>query len=331
MIAGLHFQSRAKQYRIKKMNLGFFMMPVHPPEKDRTLCFDEDLEFIERADALGFTEGWVGHHESLAWEPIAASDVFLSAALQRTKKIRLGTGVVIMPQTHPARVASSIAMLDHLSHGRVNFGFGQGGVPTDWELYNLPDGKTQGLMTVEALDMVLKIWSSNPPFECNGRFWNVKIQGQNPDIEMGQMVKPFQKPHPPIATSIIKPKSMGATMAGERGYIPISSNLVPSNTVVEHWKTYCEGARSAGKPEPDRSIWRVSRNIFIGETDKQAWDFANNSVFWPFVRLPDQTDQPVENDRRDEARSKHAGWGVTREYALNELCIIGDVTRSRAS
>ncbi len=66
------------------------MMPVHPPEKDRTQCFNEDLEFIELAESLGFVEGWVGNHESLPWEPIAGNDIFLSAAFQRTKNHTAG-------------------------------------------------------------------------------------------------------------------------------------------------------------------------------------------------------------------------------------------------
>ena len=72
------------------MQLGFFMMPLHPPEKSRTECFAEDLEFVVHADELGFTEGWIGQHHTLEWEPIPSNDVFIAYCLPQTKNIRLG-------------------------------------------------------------------------------------------------------------------------------------------------------------------------------------------------------------------------------------------------
>ena len=107
------------------------MMPLHPPEKDRTECFAEDVDFIVRADQLGFTEAWIGQHHTVAWEPIPSNDLFIAHVLPQTKQIRLGTGVSIMPQHHPVNVAVRLAFLDHLSKGRINCGFGQGGVATE--------------------------------------------------------------------------------------------------------------------------------------------------------------------------------------------------------
>ena len=144
------------------------MMPVHPPEKDRTQCFEEDIELVVRADELGFTEAWIGQHCTLAWEPIPSNDVFVANVLPRTKNIRLGSGVTLIPHHHPANVALRLALLDHLSRGRINCAFGQSGVPTDWELFDLPDPKTQGLMTLEGIDMVLKLWESEAPFDIKG-------------------------------------------------------------------------------------------------------------------------------------------------------------------
>ena len=69
------------------MDLGIFMMPVHPPEKDRTQCFEEDIELIVLADELGFAEAWIGQHHSVAWEPIPSNDVFIANLLPRTKNI----------------------------------------------------------------------------------------------------------------------------------------------------------------------------------------------------------------------------------------------------
>ena len=307
------------------MNLGFFMMPLHPPAKDRTQCFDEDLEFVERAEDLGFVEGWVGNHESLLWEPIAGNDIFISAAFQRTKTIRLGPGVIIMPHNHPVKVASTIALLDHLSHGRMYFGYGQSGVPTDMELFNLTDPKIQGLMTVECLDMVLKLWTTPPPFEFEGQFWTIKNQSVVPEFGIGELLQPLQKPHPPIGTSIVRGPSMGAKMAGERGYMPLSTNLVTPKTVKAHWESYAEGALEASQTEADRSIWRVCRNVFIGDSDEEAFEFACNSALGDsfmylrnlFAHYKMLDLMKADPDTPDDQ--------VDREYLIKNLCISGTV------
>ena len=181
---------------------------------------------------------------------------------RRRKNIRLGTGVTIITQHHPANVAVRLAYLDHLAKGRLNVGFGQGGVPTDWALFDLPDPRTQGLMTLEAMDIVLKLWQEDGPFEFKGDYWNVKLDEKVPELGLGQVLKPYQKPHPPIAMSIVREESMAATTGGRRGFIPISINMAPPHKVKRQWELYCEGALEAGR-EPDRSEWRISRSIFV--------------------------------------------------------------------
>ncbi len=307
------------------MKLGLFMMPLHPPEKSRTQCFEEDIELIVRADALGFTEAWIGQHHTVAWEPIPSNDVFIANVLPRTKNIRLGTGVSIIPQHHPVNVAVRLAFLDHLSHGRINCGFGQGGVPTDWGLFELPDPKTQGLMTVEGIDMILKLWQAEAPFDFKGKFWHIKIENPNRALGIGELLKPYQKPHPPIAMSVVKGTSMAGRMAGQRGYMPLSTNLVPGPTVAEHWQTYCAGAEEANRPAPDRDIWRVSRSIYVGESNDEAWNHTFNGTFarsFDYLIEVLKSMNMLHLMKHDPSTPDDA---VTPEYLMKHLCIIGDV------
>ena len=307
------------------MKLGIFMMPLHPPEKDRTECFEEDIELVVHADGLGFTEVWVGQHSTMAWEQIPSNDVFIANVLPRTKNIRLGPGVTLIPHHHPANVALRLALLDHLSRGRLNCAFGQSGVPNDWTLYGVPDPKTQGLMTVEGIDLVLKLWESEAPFDFQGQFWHLKVPDSQPELGIGTMLKPYQKPHPPIGMSVVKGDSMAARMAGQRGYMPISTNLVPAATVRQHWETYCAGAAEAGLPQPNRSLWRISRSIYVGESNEEARErtmkgpFADSFDYMIHVLAKANMlhlckDDP---DRPDEE--------MTPEYFLKKICIIGDV------
>ena len=101
-----------------EMKVGIFMMPVHPPEKDRTECFEEDLELVVLADRLGYTEAWIGQHFSVPWEPIPSNDIFIANALPRTKSIIFGTGVTLIQYHHPVNAALRLAYLDHLSRAR---------------------------------------------------------------------------------------------------------------------------------------------------------------------------------------------------------------------
>ena len=180
-------------------------------------------------------------------------------------------------------------------------------------------------MTLEGIDMVLKLWQAEAPFDFKGQFWRIRIENPNPDVALGPMLKPYQKPHPPIAMSVVKGTSMGARTAGERGYMPVSTNVVPAATVAQHWQTYYAGAEGAGRPAPDRSIWGVSRSIFVGESKGDAWDFAVNSTFgrsWNYmikiVKAANLLDiMKLHPDMSDDE--------VTLEYVLENLCIIGDV------
>lgn len=307
------------------MNLGLFMMPMHPPEKDRTVCFEEDLELVVLADQLGYSEAWVGQHYSVAWEPIPANDLFIANALPRTQQIRFGTGVTLVPLHHPTNIAVRLAYLDHLARGRLMCGFGQSGIKTDLSLFDLPtDPSILGLMTVEGIDMVLKLWQSDPPFDLKGDFWRIRIDETDPTIGRGLILKPYQKPHPPIAMSVMKGYSMAARMAGQRGYMPLSTNLVPVATLAQHWETYCAGAKEAGRPAPDRARWRVARNIFVGESKDAALDFARHSAFGRSFAYLIKLIGPggLTNLKSDPTMPDTA---VTVDYCVNELAIVGDV------
>src|SRR3990172_2071676 len=101
------------------MHLGLFMMPLHPPSRPLADTLDEDLELLVEADRLGYTDAWIGEHQTLAWEAIPAREIFISKALPLPRPIRLGRGVVLLQQRHPPYVANRIALLDHLARGRL--------------------------------------------------------------------------------------------------------------------------------------------------------------------------------------------------------------------
>ena len=115
-----------------RLRAGIFLAPFHPVDENPTLAIERDFELIEHLDRLGYDEAWIGEHHSAGYEIIASPELFIAAAAERTRHIRLGTGVVVAALPPPARcVADRMQQLDHQTRGRVMFGVGPGALPSD--------------------------------------------------------------------------------------------------------------------------------------------------------------------------------------------------------
>ena len=117
------------------MKYSMFMMPVHPPGRNVTETLQEDREAIILADRLGYSEAFVGEHVTDAAESITSSMIFLASLISETRHIKLGTGTLNLPNSHPAAIAGQVAMLDHLAKGRLIMGISPGGLMSDAEMF----------------------------------------------------------------------------------------------------------------------------------------------------------------------------------------------------
>jgi len=258
------------------MKHAMFVMPIHDPRKPLAQCYDEDLELAVKCEELGFSDFWVGEHHSSTYENIVMPEVFLGKVLGMTSTIRVGPAPVCLQYHHPVHVASRLAFLDHLSHGRLNVCFGPGAVPTDMEVYGV-DPKDTGARVVEAIDMILKIWSSAPPYEIDGKFWKVRLRDTvNTELGIGALHKPLQQPYPPIFVPSISRASRGLQAAAARGFRPISHHMIHSDVLADQWQTYRDGAEAAGRTA-QASDWCVSRNIFVADTTDEAQRVAREN------------------------------------------------------
>ena len=258
------------------MQLGMFMMPLHPIERPLDVLLAENIDKAVIAERLGFAELWVGEHFSIKTEPIPAPLMFMTALLDKTKNMKLGTGVVCLPEHHPAMVAAEVSMFDHLSKGRLLFGIGPGGAPSDFELFKTTDGKARNAAMMESIDMILDMWSHGPPYDIRGEYWDIRIaESVMPEFGVGYIWPPYQQPHPPIAMSAMSPFSGSVRTAGERGWSPISAGFIPAYSVASHWEMYQKGCEAAGRAA-DGNNWRVARNIFISEDAQEARDHVED-------------------------------------------------------
>lgn len=255
------------------MKLGYFMMPLHHIDRDYHTTLTEDIEAIVLADELGYSEAWVGEHYSSAVEQITSPLMFHANLINRTKQIKFATGVMCLPQYHPAVSAGQAAMFDHLSDGRFIMGVGPGGLLSDFELFGVLD-KDRMEMMEEALDAMLELWATEPPYKIQGKHWTIDMkEWTHHDIKLGYVPKPLQQPHPPVAISAMSPNSGSLTFAGGRGYIPVSANFIASWSLKTHWPTYAAGAAATGQTA-DAENWHVARSIFVDETDAAAAKFV---------------------------------------------------------
>jgi alkanesulfonate monooxygenase SsuD/methylene tetrahydromethanopterin reductase-like flavin-dependent oxidoreductase (luciferase family) len=253
--------------------LGMFTMPFHHPTKNYAQLLGEDREAVILADRLGFSEAYVGEHFSSWSERITSPLIFLATVIPLTRQIRLGTGVLNLPQVHPGLVAAHAAMFDQLSGGRFIMGIGPGGLVSDIEMFDVGQAELRPQMVQESIEIVLKLWAQDPPYEINGRFWKFALkEAVWPEFKVGYIPRPLQQPHPPIALSIITPNSSSAKVAGERGWIPVSGNFFHKRYLRGHWEKYVEGCEAAGR-RPDPGVWRVSRSVLVTETDAEAEEY----------------------------------------------------------
>ena len=264
------------------MDLGLFTMPSHPPERSLSEGHEWDLQVLRWADELGFKEAWIGEHHTAPWEPHPSPDLLVAQAIKETKNIRLGPGGFLLPYHHPAELANRIAMLDHISKGRLNFGVAASGLPSDWAMFNV-DGMSgeNRLMTREALDIILKLWTDPNPFDYKGKYWHV-TKTETMFGTLRPHLVPFQKPHPPIGVAGLSKNSDTLKLAGERGYIPMSLNLNPAY-VGSHWDAVEEGARRGGR-KANRADWRLVREVFVAETDSEAMRLSVGAMMGRMMR-----------------------------------------------
>jgi len=306
------------------MNLGFFTMPIHPLTKDWRLSLAEDREAFMLADELGFTEGFCGEHSTDAAENITSCVVFLASLVGRIKQMKLGTGTVNLPNTHPARVAAEIAMLDHLLDGKFLFGISPGGLPSDAEAFGTLD-QNRMEMFVECIEQVLEIWRSEPPYNIKGKYWQVSTERTMlPEIGQGVLPKPLQRPHPPIVGTVVAPYSKGVALAAARGWDPISANFLMPKWVATHWPSYAEGCAMGNRPA-DPANWRVAKSIFVADDEATARAYAmgpNSPYRFYFSQLVQKMKKAgrAELFKKDRAASDDS---VTVDGVLEDLVICG--------
>ncbi len=244
------------------LRFGMFMGPFHAMNLDPTYALERDLQLMVHLDRLGFDEAWIGEHHSGGFEIIPAPEVFIAAAAERTKHIRLGTGVKSLPYHHPFVVAETMAQLDHMTRGRVMFGAGPGALPSDATMIGLAPVNMRPRMD-EALDCIIRLLKGETVTHKTDWFELVEAR-----LSVGC----YTQPHMEIALASIRSPS-GALAAGRHGAGMLVLSGVDDDSLRHHmanWKIYEDSCAEHGH-KADRSRWQFAIQLHLAETREQAW------------------------------------------------------------
>jgi alkanesulfonate monooxygenase SsuD/methylene tetrahydromethanopterin reductase-like flavin-dependent oxidoreductase (luciferase family) len=308
------------------MKLGYFTMPLHLVGRDWRETLAEDREAVLLAEQLGYEEAFIGEHVTDLAETITSCLIFIAALAHDTKRIKLGSGTVNLANRHPAATAAEIALVDTLLEGRFILGVGPGGLPSDAEMMQTMD-EDRNAIFVESMDHMIALWTQEPPYRLQGKRWRLSTERTwTPDLGMGGMLKPFQKPHPPIVVTAILPASNGIAAAAARGWTPISANFVHPWVIKTHWPKYAEGCARAGRAARAQD-WRVAKSIFVADdeaTVRRMTRDADNPFAYYFRNLQRKAQRTRGNAffKHDPAVPDEA---ITDEYLVSQLLIAGTV------
>ena len=277
-----------------KLRFGAFIAPFHPIDENPTLAIQRDLELVEWLDQLGYDEAWIGEHHSASYELIASPEVFIAAAAERTKHIRLGTGVSSLPYHHPFMLADRINQLDHMTRGRVMFGVGPGALSSDAYMMGIPIDRQRDMMD-EALAVLVRLLRGEEVSHESDWFKLNRARLQ---------MSPYSRPSVEIAVaSQVSPT--GARAAGTHGLGLLSLGATSDggfNALASNWAIAEDLAKDSGKTM-HRAAWRLVGPMHIAETKEQAMaDVRFGLEKWLFYFreianlpiVPDTDGDPVE-------------------------------------
>ena len=251
-----------------RIGFGAFLAPHHPIGEHPMLQFRRDLDFAEHLDKLGYDEFWCGEHHSSGWEMIGSPEMFLAAAAERTKRIKLATGVVSLPYHHPFNVAQRMVQLDHMSGGRAIFGTGPGALSSDAYVLGI-DPMVQRDRQDEAIGVIRRLMAGERVTAESDWFTlrNAALQ-----------ILPLQEEMPFVTASQISPSGM--TLAGKHGIgvISIGSMSEEGLTALPTQWSFAEDAAKKHGKTVNRKDWRVLLSWHIAETREKAREEAGKGL-----------------------------------------------------
>jgi alkanesulfonate monooxygenase SsuD/methylene tetrahydromethanopterin reductase-like flavin-dependent oxidoreductase (luciferase family) len=263
------------------MKWGVFSLSQIPDQSKRVASFDADMRLFELAEELGYDKIWIAEHLFSTYGVVTSTQVYAAAIAQRTRRVRIGTAVVVVPFNHPLRTASDFALIDILSHGRLDFGVGRAYQPHEFRGLGVSMDQSRA-MFAEGLEIVLKAWTEER-ITYQGKYWTI------PDpVEV--LPKPVQTPHPPVYQAAISPESF-ETAARDGWHLQLATPFTyrtyrerwmdALETSCRRWETLC---REQGR-DPQAAERMLLVPFFVDEDGRRAREIYGPRVEWFYAKV----------------------------------------------
>ncbi len=246
-----------------------------------TALFDDHLDEIVHAEDLGFDEAWFAEHHYNNDAVTPVPNLFVAALSQRTGRLRLGNMINILPFHQPAQLAEELAVLDHLTHGRLNVGIGKGSRRLEWQRFRLSPTQINERFN-ESLEIIQGLWTQEP-FSYHGKHYHLDDLRLRPGV--------LQQPHPPLFTAVAQRASV--IWAAEH-HLGIAEHFTTTAEAREHFALYRQLQAAAGEPDLPERRPRMFREIYVAPTDDQARAEGEPALWdtWRLLHDPQSYEQP---------------------------------------
>ncbi|MGH7933218.1 MAG: LLM class flavin-dependent oxidoreductase [Candidatus Binataceae bacterium] len=297
------------------MEFGMFHEFQCPRGRTEAEAFDESFAQVDAAERWGLDAIWLAELHMLPYRSVLAAPLSIASAIAaRTKRIKIGTAVQVLPLCHPLRVAEEAATVDHISHGRLIFGVGRSGFPRTYEAYGVPYGESRERFS-ETLEIIKRAWTETS-FSHEGEYYSYH------DVRL--VPKPFQKPHPPIRVAATSPDTYPAM--GKLGYpIFVAVRIGTISELGPTIQSYREAYKAAGHSGRGQVFLRVP--VYVAETAERARSEPEQSIMY-FYRtlgrgLEDSASRAGVRAIEQRAERGQRLQAITYDEALRDKLIVG--------
>ena len=286
-----------------------------PAGKSQPEAFAESFEQVEAAERWGLDAMWLAEIHVAPERSVCAAPLTIASAIAaRTKRMKIGTGVQVLPLCHPLRLAEEAATVDQISHGRLIFGVGRSGFPRTYEAYGVPYGESRERFA-ETLEILKKAWTEDP-FSYSGKYYSFQNVRATP--------KPYQKPWPEIRIAANSPDTFPAI--GKLGHgVFVAVRLGTLAELAPNIKAYREGWKEGGHPGEGQVFLRAP--VYVAETAAQARSEPEESImyFYRYLgeRLEDSATRAGVRAIEDRAARGRRLQTITYDEALRDKIIVG--------
>ncbi len=254
------------------MKFAIFSLMQWPEDRSQTDVYTNELQQLTEAEAQGYDAVWLAEHHFSRYGLSASTHLLAAHLAARTRRIRIGTAVTILPFMHPLRAAEELAMLDVLSEGRLDWGAGRGYQGHEFAGFGVDIAKSHRIFR-EQLDVIRRAWTGER-FAHEGEFFRFR--------ELVCLPTSIQKPHPPIWIAALSSSTI--EWAADHGYLVLTDQFSPVHRIEENRQLYFERAAKAGVDIETVELPTL-RQVYVGETMKKAREQAAPALLWYYRSL----------------------------------------------